>query len=162
MFLVLLTITVDVTLARTAGPPKPPFLPVRFPSFQPLPIDSNHTLGEGPLYPSFTPGYIYMYNVSINATSNVYSFNHDLTNGASAGIADSEASGFAATVSAVLEINVLEDSWEDGMVTFLAQLTVPDCEIFQGSPINQQGREVVKSTFGSDQPCLPSPSDRPR
>ena len=138
VFWVLLTITVDVTLARTAGPPKPPFLPVRSLSFQTLPINSNHTLSEGPLCPSFMLGYVYVYNVNINATSNVYSFNHDLTNGVTAGIADGEASGFTATVSAFLKIDVLEDLWEDGMFTILASLMVLDCEISKGSFINQQ------------------------
>jgi hypothetical protein len=134
-----------------------PFQHSRKPIYAPLPITANDSLSFVPVVPAFQPGKTYVYNITLNMTSETYSFTfekdqtqpgHDL--------GDIDASGLAANVSALLTIQTQADSPENNTLIFLAYIDVPDCTVQQGKPIGLGGYDVVKDTVGTDEKCIPS------
>jgi hypothetical protein len=135
-----------------------PFQPNRKAIFAPLPTTANDSLGLQPVRPAFQPGKTYVYNVTLNITSETYSFTFEKDQtqlGYNFG--DIDASGLAANVSGLLTIQTQADSPENNTLIFLAYIDVPDCTVKQGKPIGQLGYDVVRDTVGTSESCLPNP-----
>lgn len=151
-FVLLLQATLSLSLTPHRNPL--PFQHVRKPIFAPLPIDKHASLTDPPSRPAFQPGKAYTYNLALNTTSELYSYNYQHDSETGGGMADADSSGFAAAVASNLTILTQADSPEPGTLIYLAYVAVPDCLVEAGNPIGEGGLRVVRNTFGTDQDCV--------
>lgn len=153
--LLLLLLHVPLSLSLSASHTNPlPFQHMRKPIFAPLPIDKHGSITDTLSRPAFEPGKAYVYNLTLNTSSELYSFNYQQDSETGTRIADTEASGFSATVSSTLTILTQADSPEPNTLIFLAYVTVPDCIVQAGNPIGESGLRIIRNTFGTDQDCV--------
>jgi len=134
-----------------------PFQHVRRPLLAPLPIDGNGSLDDNPSRPAFQVNRTYVYNLTLNTASELYSFNYEKDHQNGSRISETDASGFSANVSSTLVIMTHSDSPEPNTLIFLAYINVPDCIIEAGNPIGEAGVRVIRNTFGSEESCLKQP-----
>ena len=135
------------------------FKPVRRPNVQPLPIDTNNTFRDSPtddIIPHFIPNTAYTYQILLNATSEIYSFNPNTADEQTGDIAAVDASGFAANATVTLVINALPESPYPDTILFSAFITTVYCDVARGQPVGQTGREMLRDSTTTGKPCVPS------